>query len=412
MATTATAIYPGASTFPNTNVYPGQGTLPIVRARISTDDFSVSVLTWTEVTTRIRSYSTTRGRNSELEDFDAGTATLVLDNRDRAYDPNVNAAVRPRNRIWIYEEFSGEVHDLFKGYAESWTATWDPSGIADAVTTVQASDEVRVLNGQVFASTLTITALPHHAAFLAALDAIVVPTAVGSTTNQAPRSITASGSGSDLNITLTAAAQTVAASTLNDIARSAIPNTAGGTSRASDASWFVSASGTVTFIPWNIRSLSAIYGTPQVTFGDGGGAELPYLDLTLDYSSSFLFNTWTLTGNDGTVTASDSASVIQYGTVAESRTLAINVLGVNGPVNNFVDKYKTPFQRITSIAPKMQDAATAEAVYRRDLCECIEIIRRPPGGGSPIDEAFFIQRIEHSGTPGSPPKCVLGVSPL
>ena len=102
----AAAIYPSTNSFPSTTLYPGQGTAPIVRCRLSFSNvtgtadltgFSTPppVPTWVEVAnSKLRSFSVSRGRGSELEEFAAGSATVELDNRDRAYDPNVNATSR------------------------------------------------------------------------------------------------------------------------------------------------------------------------------------------------------------------------------------------------------------------------------------------------------------------------------
>lgn len=146
MATTGTALSPGASTFPGTGVYPGQGLLPIVRCRISTDDTSDATPNWQNVLNAdFRSFSTSRGRETELQLHDAGTASAVLDNRDRAYDPNANANITPMNRVWLYEEFSGEVHDLFRGYVEVWDQDWPGWGGSDAEVQFNAADEFKVL---------------------------------------------------------------------------------------------------------------------------------------------------------------------------------------------------------------------------------------------------------------------------
>ena len=147
MASTGTALYPGASTFPGASVFPGQGTNYIARCYLSTDDASVGELrVWTDVTSKMRSYSTARGRNSERDQFDAGTATVVLDNRDRSFDPVINSAIKPLNQIWLFEEFSGERQDIFKGYAETIQQNWDSSGIVDATATFTCADEFKVLS--------------------------------------------------------------------------------------------------------------------------------------------------------------------------------------------------------------------------------------------------------------------------
>src|SRR5215813_11818798 len=125
MATTGPATWPGATTFPGTSIYPGQGDFPIVRCRISLADYTATPA-WIEATPDLQGWATSRGRATELDQFDAGTATITLDNRGHEYDPILVAAlfpgtavypnttvypgagenVRPMNRIWLYEEFS------------------------------------------------------------------------------------------------------------------------------------------------------------------------------------------------------------------------------------------------------------------------------------------------------------------
>lgn len=146
MATTATAFFPGASSFPNTTQYPGQGTQAIIRARYSTDDVSVSVPTWNEVINLdFRAYSVARGRDNELSEFAAASGTVTFDNRDRAFDPLSNSLIRPFNRIWLYEEAAGEVHDVLKGYVLFWELDYPGGGWSDAVATANVTDEFAVL---------------------------------------------------------------------------------------------------------------------------------------------------------------------------------------------------------------------------------------------------------------------------
>lgn len=45
------------------------------------------MIAWTDVTVDVRGVSTRRGRSNELDTVTTGTATVTLDNRDRAYDP-------------------------------------------------------------------------------------------------------------------------------------------------------------------------------------------------------------------------------------------------------------------------------------------------------------------------------------
>ena len=70
-------------------------------------------------------------------------ATITLDNRARTFDPAFNSAIRPLNRWWIREQFTGETQDIFKGYAESYDQQWP--GTFDAQAVVSCVDEFKVL---------------------------------------------------------------------------------------------------------------------------------------------------------------------------------------------------------------------------------------------------------------------------
>ena len=186
-----------------------------------------------------------------------------------------------------------------------------------------------------------------------------------------------------------------------------------------DAGFFVAADGTLTFLADGHRS-SSPYNTSQATFGDGGGAELPYLDITMDYSETFLINEWNVTrtpyqqNTPVTQTVSDATSISRY--FKRSQSLADCPVTQDSDASTIatelVAKYKDPMQRVTSIKPNMADVTTAFTVYQLELMERITVKRRPPGGGSVISQDAFIQSIEMSGTPGVPPSVTLGVSPL
>ena len=48
--------------------------------------------TWTDITSYVISFSTRRGRSDALGRIEAGTASLVLDNSDRRFDPTFAAS--------------------------------------------------------------------------------------------------------------------------------------------------------------------------------------------------------------------------------------------------------------------------------------------------------------------------------
>jgi hypothetical protein len=190
-----------------------------------------------------------------------------------------------------------------------------------------------------------------------------------------------------------------------------------------DAMLFIGASGEWTFLDAANRS-SSPYNTIQATFGDAGGAELPYLDLVIDDSDSFLFNEWNVTREQGvkfagdlgeTQTATDATSVSRYFT----RPASLSGVPVTTDVDTaaiataMLAKYKDPMTRITSITLNTLDANAAQAIFRRDLGDKIRVLRTPPGGGARIQEDLWIQKIEISGAnDGAPWSVRWGVSPV
>ncbi len=140
------AITPSNNLYPGAGTFAGQGFLPLLLVMYSTDDAATPVPTWTYVPdARVRSFSISRGRETQLQEVDAGTASLVLDNRNRAFDPLVNSAIRPMNRFWLREQFSGVTESLFYGYAESYDQSWPGWGGSDAEVQVSLVDEFKVL---------------------------------------------------------------------------------------------------------------------------------------------------------------------------------------------------------------------------------------------------------------------------
>jgi hypothetical protein len=86
---------------------------------------------------------------NEFGDIDAATATITLDNRDRALDPEYTSSpyypnLRPMNRVWVTCDWAGVTYDIFKGYVENYGRTW-PEFDQDAVMQIAAVDEYKPL---------------------------------------------------------------------------------------------------------------------------------------------------------------------------------------------------------------------------------------------------------------------------
>jgi hypothetical protein len=180
-----------------------------------------------------------------------------------------------------------------------------------------------------------------------------------------------------------------------------------------DGFFFINQQGEPTFLEDGHRS-SGPYASVQATFDDDG-TDLPYRDLTLDYSETFLYNEINVSRTGGElVTDEDATSVSAYGT----RTLAATELqltddaDVTAIATALVAKYKDPFQRITSLGVFLYDTVSISEVLSLDLGYRVRIFRTHPAGGARIDQTAFVQRIQLSSRPGQPITVTLGVSPL
>lgn len=109
-----------------------------------TDGPLVASPTWTEVTNYVRSVQTQRGRSSELEDFQAGSATIVLSNTDRRFDPDHATGpyygnLLPRRQVKVEATYSGVTYPVYYGLAQSWQQQYPLMG-RDATCTLQCAD--------------------------------------------------------------------------------------------------------------------------------------------------------------------------------------------------------------------------------------------------------------------------------
>lgn len=113
----------------------------------------LSDLIWTDVTEFVRSASTSRGRSSELDSFQTGSASIILSNVDRRFDPLHSAGpyfgsltpLRPV-RITTLQTVGATTteYPAFFGYVDGWPQSYELVG--DATVSLTISDAFKVLN--------------------------------------------------------------------------------------------------------------------------------------------------------------------------------------------------------------------------------------------------------------------------
>jgi hypothetical protein len=97
---------------------------------------------WVDITDRVRFGRISRGRQSEFDRTSAGTITLEVDNRDRAFDPWVTSTARPNKRLRATVGEAPDVVYLFDGWIDGIPQAYAPP--ADAVVTLTATDAFKV----------------------------------------------------------------------------------------------------------------------------------------------------------------------------------------------------------------------------------------------------------------------------
>lgn len=103
---------------------------------------------WYDITGRLVSGSITRGRQNQLDRYQAGTCELTLGNDDRLFDPTYAASplfgyVLPMKRVKIEAAYAGSTYPLFLGYADRWVQNRD--GPRRGTTALSATDGFKVL---------------------------------------------------------------------------------------------------------------------------------------------------------------------------------------------------------------------------------------------------------------------------
>lgn len=293
---------------------------------------------YTDVTANLVSVDVVRGRSTETDIFQAGSATIILRNNDRQYDPlNTAGAYYGKIAPRIPVKVTAGATQIFTGYIFDWGYEYQkPSGGKD-VSLVQVSciDAFSVL-GEQFLTAFTPTSQGSGARVTAVLDRSEVAFPA------APRNIKTGSS--------TLGAQLVAAQTnvldyLQQIAAS------------EQGFLFVAGDGKLTFLGRN----DVVSTSVTMTFADDG-TNTKYQTFAVSYGSELLYNRIVTTRSGGsTYTASDTTSIGKYLT----KTLTLDDLLVSTDAQakdigtNLLAKYKDPEFRFSEVSTVIEANAAA-----------------------------------------------------
>lgn len=121
----------------------------ILEVGFTSDPFST--VSWTDISSRMRSMKTTGGRQHELNRVEAGTLEVLLENRNRDFDPtntsspyyNSGVGLVPMRPVRLRATWSGVTYAVWYGYVDSWAPQWPDETTSDVV--LRASDGLKIL---------------------------------------------------------------------------------------------------------------------------------------------------------------------------------------------------------------------------------------------------------------------------
>lgn len=347
---------------------------------------------WVDITEWVRSWSIRRGAsqgNEPTRRYDAATATVVLNDGDRRFDPDNLAGpyvsggatmIEPMRRVRITATWEGVAYPLFTGYADDWVP--DYQGNFWTYTTLTATDATKV--------------------WAAADRTAVAPVGVGELT------------GARVHRILNSVDWPVADRLIDDGSTTVQPTELSGSGLAELqlvqdtelGELFVDPSGRAIFQGRSSILTRAASIDSQVTFGDGGFAatgELPYADVKLTSLDDHLSNRVMITRAGGTPQiAEDSASIAKY--LVKAYTSSELIMETDGEALNraqaLLYRHKTPVRRYARLEFQVPEVGVESVMWPqllgRTFGDRITVIRRPAGGGDPIEHDAFIRGVEMS----------------
>lgn len=332
-----------------------------------------------DVTDDMRVVTVRRGRSRELERYQAGAATIDLNNYDRKYDPAAGTAItafgasmRPRKAVQI----TSNGYQVFNGVVEDWDLDYRLDG--DHVASVKVTDRFVFLAQQEI-EPHTATAQATGARINAILDrseidwpegrrdidtgvATLQADAIGGTAN--PRPVNA----------------------LQYLQK---------VDESEQGALYIGANGSLTF-----RDRSSLQILTTTKFADDGTG-IKFRNISAAYGSEELRNRVTVTRlNGGTATASGTASIAAYGAI--DFEIRDTLYADDGQAQTLADliltRYEEPLLRIDGIEVLLNDLTTSEVneVLALELGALVQVVYTPSGIGDPIDQFVRLDQIEHN----------------
>ena len=337
-----------------------------------------STFTWTDISAYVRGFDINRGRSQILDEDAAGSASIILDNADRRFDPGnasgaYNPNVVPGKPVRIQAVHNSITYDLWRGFTSAWPMSWP--GQVDDVVVLSGVDAFQVFNlillGNTESQELSGTRIGNI------LDEIGWPSGASW------RDIDA-GAFNVIAITWDCQSGLQALRVTTDSEEGRLFMTGAGVVRFNDSNW---------------RGAAAV----QETFDDDGGAsDVRYRDIQVGFDDAQIWNKVNVGRRNSTLvaTADDATSQTAYGVrvLKINDSLLTDSTDATTVAQSYRDRFKDPKQYVSSLVvqPTRNQSVDWPAALGLELDEKVTVRRNAPGGGTVISLNQFIEGISHS----------------
>lgn len=350
--------------------------------------------TWVDVSGYLMALSSRRGRQTELDRMETGYASIVLDNRDRRFDPTYTSSpyypnVVPMRSVRLSGVWLGSKFPIFTGFIGAWPPEY--LGPLDSNVTLEAHDGFKVLglkhlsnafpqqqSGERVNDVLSLVGWGTGAAWTLGTGTLGGTAILGPVGARLIDPGASAVQASDL-------VDTTALQHLHDV------------EATENGMLFMARDGTIVFHSRH-AAVTAPYNVNQGTFGE---QELPYVNVTIEYTDNNLWNEVRVDRDGGTTQiASDATSILRYfpRTLTQNSTLTTTDSEALSAATWLLSRYKDPKLRIREIL--LDGEANPNSLWPqilgRDIGDRVTVRKRPPGGGSLIEQVSIIDSIELS----------------
>ena len=342
-------------------------------------------LAYADLTSLVESVNITRGRSRQLDQFNAGTATVTFNNSSRILDPlNTSSIyypyVLPRCPIQILANGI----PIYTGLITDWNLDYDIASNGDRMYAA-CSDAFTVLANTTLVAH-TVTAETTNARINTVLNYTEVAYQGARNIGTGSSTLGASATSSSFNI----------ADGTNLLTYLQLVNT------SEQGYLFIAADGTLTF-KGRTSVLNPVSGATFTYTGAG----INYQTILSQYGDELLYN-YIVTQSPAGVQqiASDATSIAQYQSQSLNLTNLLNstVAEVAGLGNYLLGKYKNPVLRFTNISTQMAALSTANQniCFNLDLTSIATVVKNfTTGTPATESQTLIVSGVSHNITPGS-----------